>query len=199
MWRAATGHRVPGIVSFPPLVGERHWTSWQTATTMDLLPTVVELLGNVSWPAAQRDWARDGASIVPLLRGAAMPPRGLGWAYMSIDNNESIGYRHARRASNAASFGRAIDGSRARRASGQVRQVEARGGLDVVRQARLPRRGPAVRLGRAVDRGRPCWQHLLAAVWRGDESSDPGGVHPVKGNGDAPPSDAPWWEGGVGG
>jgi len=88
------GHRVPGIVNFPRLVRGTH-ESWATVTTMDLLPTMVELLGNVTWPAAQADWAVDGTSIAPILRDGAhgtLPQRGVGWAYKSIDATPRLGY-----------------------------------------------------------------------------------------------------------
>ena len=38
-------------------------------TTMDVLPTLLELLGNVSRPAEQAHWPLDGTSILPILRG----------------------------------------------------------------------------------------------------------------------------------
>ena len=63
------GHRVPGIISMPRLVGDVNRVSWTPVTTMDMLPTVLALLGNVSRPAAQAGWATDGASVLPLLMG----------------------------------------------------------------------------------------------------------------------------------
>lgn len=56
-----------------------------TVSTMDLLPTIMDLLGNVSRPAAQAGWALDGTSVLPVLRGEALPARGMGWAYMAAD------------------------------------------------------------------------------------------------------------------
>jgi arylsulfatase A-like enzyme len=85
------GHRVPGIVSFPRLV-KANSESWTTVTTMDFLPTVLELLGNVSRPSSQSEWTVDGTSIVPILKGGLLPPRGLGWAFKSIDATSEWGY-----------------------------------------------------------------------------------------------------------
>lgn len=86
------GHRVPGIISYPPLVSGAH-ESWETVVTHDFLPTVMEML-SVKRPAAQADWALDGQSILPLLKGEAMPERGLAWAYGAADNLSSYGYRY---------------------------------------------------------------------------------------------------------
>ena len=94
------GHRVPGIIAFPRLVGPAALVSWTTVTTMDFLPTVLELLGNASRPKAQEGWASDGQSIVPVLRGGDLPPRGFGWAYMNVVPNATAGngygYRHGK-------------------------------------------------------------------------------------------------------
>jgi arylsulfatase A-like enzyme len=86
------GHRVPGVVSYPRLVGAVSLESWQTVTTMDFLPTVLELLGNASRPSGQTSWAIDGVSILPVLVGETLPARGIGWAYMSIDATADDGY-----------------------------------------------------------------------------------------------------------
>lgn len=76
------GHRVPGIVSWPGRV-RGHWVSWETVSTVDFLPTVMEVLGVVR-PAAQAGWKMDGTSLVSLLTGGAnatLSPRGMGWYY----------------------------------------------------------------------------------------------------------------------
>ena len=71
------GHRVPGIVSWPAVVkGTRE--SWDTVVTMDFLATIMDVL-NVSRPASQAEWAFDGKSIMPILRGETWPERGIGW------------------------------------------------------------------------------------------------------------------------
>ena len=75
------GHRVPGIVSWPAVVGAGPArVSWSPVVTMDFLATILDVL-QVQRPAAQRDWAFDGVSILPILRGETPPPRGIGWMY----------------------------------------------------------------------------------------------------------------------
>lgn len=89
------GHRVPGIVSYPRLMGSTNYASWQTVTTMDLLPTIMEVLGDTHWPTGQAHWARDGMSILPILRGdaqASLPARGIGWAMDNIEATPHSGY-----------------------------------------------------------------------------------------------------------
>eukprot|EP00797_Seminavis_robusta_P000581 Sro1036_g234000.1 acetylgalactosamine-6-sulfatase (232) ;mRNA; r:4720-5415 len=62
------GHRVAGIVSFPPLIqGRGGMQVWETVVTFDFLPTVMELL-NQTRPPSQQSWALDGRSIVALLK-----------------------------------------------------------------------------------------------------------------------------------
>ncbi|CAB9499726.1 acetylgalactosamine-6-sulfatase [Seminavis robusta] len=62
------GHRVAGIVSFPPLVqGQGGKETWETVVTFDFLPTIMELLYQ-NRPPSQQSWAMDGRSIVPLLK-----------------------------------------------------------------------------------------------------------------------------------
>ena len=63
------GHRVPGIVSYPSEVKNANAISWETVTTMDFLPTIMEVL-SVDRPREQQSWAMDGRSILPLLRNA---------------------------------------------------------------------------------------------------------------------------------
>ena len=110
------GHRVPGIISFPPQVQrqgtqnrddneEEAVVSWETVTTMDFLPTVMELLG-VDRPIDQQSWAMDGRSILPLLKNASgfrwedtkEGPRsfGLGNHDPKQDAVHGYGYRHGK-------------------------------------------------------------------------------------------------------
>jgi len=91
------GHRVPGIISFPRMI-KRNREVWDaTVTTMDFLPTVMEILG-VDRPENQREWALDGQSLVPLMMGEAVPERGIGWWYFTgiptIENG--YGYRYGK-------------------------------------------------------------------------------------------------------
>ena len=77
------GHRVPTVVSWPAVVGAQApaRASWELVVTTDFLATVMDALG-VDRPAAQRDWAFDGRSVLPILRGGAWPvAREVGWAY----------------------------------------------------------------------------------------------------------------------
>ena len=60
------GHRVPGIISYPAVFGGNA-VSWETVTTMDFLPTVMEIL-SVDRPPEQQSWAMDGRSVLPLLK-----------------------------------------------------------------------------------------------------------------------------------
>ena len=52
--------------------------SWDPVVTMDYHATILEVLG-LERPAAQRDWAYDGVSVMPILRGEAPAERGIGW------------------------------------------------------------------------------------------------------------------------
>ena len=95
------GHRVPGIVSYPPETSNQgqNLISWETITTMDFLPTVMEVLG-VDRPKEQQTWAMDGRSILPLLRNATgfkwshseEGPRSLGLGYHNPKLNIANGY-----------------------------------------------------------------------------------------------------------
>jgi hypothetical protein len=58
---------------------------------MDFLATVMEVL-KVDRPAAQKDWALDGKSITPILKGENWPERGVGWMYASPTKNVNDGY-----------------------------------------------------------------------------------------------------------
>eukprot|EP00533_Pseudo-nitzschia_delicatissima_P015812 CAMPEP_0197261732 /NCGR_PEP_ID=MMETSP1432-20130617/122_1 /TAXON_ID=44447 /ORGANISM="Pseudo-nitzschia delicatissima, Strain UNC1205" /LENGTH=572 /DNA_ID=CAMNT_0042726015 /DNA_START=81 /DNA_END=1799 /DNA_ORIENTATION=- len=99
------GHRVPGIVSYPSEINNQGQKiiSWETVTTMDFLPTVMEVLG-VDRPIEQQSWAMDGRSILPLLRNAMgfkwsdteEGPRSLGLGYYDPKLNiaHGHGYRY---------------------------------------------------------------------------------------------------------
>jgi hypothetical protein len=78
------GHRVPGIISWPAVVGAAtpSRVSWDTVVTMDFLATIMDVL-NVARPAAQQSWAFDGVSVMPILRGETPPDRGIGWMFKS--------------------------------------------------------------------------------------------------------------------
>jgi N-acetylgalactosamine-6-sulfatase len=97
------GHRVPGIVSYPPVIRQENAISWETVTTMDFLPTVMELL-DVDRPPEQQSWAMDGRSILSLLENATGfrwedtedGPRslGLGNHDPTINMDHGYGYRY---------------------------------------------------------------------------------------------------------
>jgi hypothetical protein len=91
------GHRVPGVVSWPAVVsGDTGRVSWDTVVTMDFLPTIMEVLG-VDRPAAQRSWAIDGVSILPILRGETPPERGIGWMYnVPVAGANGYAYRYGK-------------------------------------------------------------------------------------------------------
>lgn len=61
------GHRVPGILEFPPLI-KANRISEHTLVTTDLLPTIMDLL-NVKRPSSQSGWALDGRSVLSALKG----------------------------------------------------------------------------------------------------------------------------------
>jgi arylsulfatase A-like enzyme len=89
------GHRVPGIVSWPLVVGNSSHDIWHTpVVTMDFLPTILEAL-NVERPQAQQEWALDGLSLLPLLQAPATPmapERSIGWWYYGATPTVSKGY-----------------------------------------------------------------------------------------------------------
>ena len=87
------GHRVPGVVSWPAVVGETARVSWDPLVTMDFLATVMDVL-DVQRPADQADWAFDGVSALPLLRGETPAERGIGWMYMSPTLSAKNGYAY---------------------------------------------------------------------------------------------------------
>ena len=72
------GHRVPGLVSWPAFVGnEKGRESWETVSTMDFLPTIMDVLG-VCRPPQQQGWAMDGRSILHILQGKRWKDTDLG-------------------------------------------------------------------------------------------------------------------------
>lgn len=72
------GHRVPAIAWWPGRIAPGTTTA-ETAVTMDLVPTLLDL-ARVDLPAAGGSNALDGVSLVPLLlRSEALAPRTLFW------------------------------------------------------------------------------------------------------------------------
>eukprot|EP00052_Salpingoeca_macrocollata_P018935 m.156168 g.156168 ORF g.156168 m.156168 type:complete len:516 (+) comp20824_c0_seq6:29-1576(+) len=89
------GHRVPGIISWPARIKGNHESN-ATVITHDFLPTVMDIL-QVERPAAQRDWALDGTSILPLVNNpsSTLPPRGLGWLFtVANPTSPTKGFRY---------------------------------------------------------------------------------------------------------
>eukprot|EP01065_Artemidia_motanka_P046058 TRINITY_DN6879_c0_g2_i4.p1 TRINITY_DN6879_c0_g2~~TRINITY_DN6879_c0_g2_i4.p1 ORF type:complete len:629 (+),score=238.06 TRINITY_DN6879_c0_g2_i4:52-1938(+) len=86
------GHRVPTIVSWPAVVKGPARVSWDLVVTMDFLATIMEVL-SVERPAKQQNWAFDGKSIMPILRGEQWPDRGVGWAFDGWSESDNHGYR----------------------------------------------------------------------------------------------------------
>eukprot|EP00052_Salpingoeca_macrocollata_P018934 m.156138 g.156138 ORF g.156138 m.156138 type:complete len:229 (+) comp20824_c0_seq2:975-1661(+) len=89
------GHRVPGIISWPARIKGNHESN-ATVITHDFLPTVMDIL-QVERPAAQRDWALDGTSILSFLDNPAqgVPARGLGWLFTTTrPENPTRGFRY---------------------------------------------------------------------------------------------------------
>lgn len=66
------GIRVPGMIEWPAVVRANREIVSLPANAYDILPTVLDILG-VSHP--RPDWASDGMSLLPLLRGEAEQPR----------------------------------------------------------------------------------------------------------------------------
>merc|ERR1712070_955082 len=50
----------------------------------------------VDRPATQTDWAFDGKSILPILRGEQWPERGIGWMYQRPSLDNPYGYRYGK-------------------------------------------------------------------------------------------------------
>eukprot|EP00028_Trichosphaerium_sp_Am-I-7-wt_P009383 CAMPEP_0168513646 /NCGR_PEP_ID=MMETSP0405-20121227/3607_1 /TAXON_ID=498012 /ORGANISM="Trichosphaerium sp, Strain Am-I-7 wt" /LENGTH=410 /DNA_ID=CAMNT_0008532559 /DNA_START=216 /DNA_END=1445 /DNA_ORIENTATION=+ len=72
------GHRVAGIIEWPEMIKKNRVVPNTPVNTVDFLPTVMDIL-NVERPEDQKDWAMDGTSIMPLIRGEEFPDRGMGW------------------------------------------------------------------------------------------------------------------------
>ena len=99
------GHRVPGIVSWPAIVGtesESGFVSWETTMTDDFLPTIMDALG-VNRPPEQSSWALDGRSILPILRGQKWSDTkygersfGIGFYDAKTTLNYGWGFRHGK-------------------------------------------------------------------------------------------------------
>jgi len=91
---------VPTIVSWPAVQKGPARVSWETVVTMDFLATMMDDLA-VDRPATQTDWAFDGKSILPILRGEQWQERGIGWMYYGLTYNEPTlsspyGYRYGK-------------------------------------------------------------------------------------------------------
>eukprot|EP00035_Acanthoeca_spectabilis_P022118 m.442104 g.442104 ORF g.442104 m.442104 type:complete len:647 (-) comp18751_c0_seq1:78-2018(-) len=87
------GHRVPGIISWPAVVTGPPRVSWDPVITMDFLATVMEVL-DVERPASQKDWAFDGVSVMPILRGETPAVREFGHMYMTATASVKDGYSY---------------------------------------------------------------------------------------------------------
>ena len=85
------GHRVPGIISWPQVVGDKPRVSWDPVVTMDFMATVMEVLG-VERPESQKDWHFDGVSVMPILKGETPAPRGIGWMFKEPVKSATFGY-----------------------------------------------------------------------------------------------------------
>jgi hypothetical protein len=84
---------VPGIISWPAIVTGPARVSWDPVITMDFLATVMEVL-DIERPAHQQDWAFDGISAMPILRGETPAIRGFGHMYMKPDADAKEGYAY---------------------------------------------------------------------------------------------------------
>jgi arylsulfatase A-like enzyme len=71
------GHRVPGVIAWPAVVGPVARESWETVITSDFLPTIMDIL-HVKRPLPQAHWEMDGVSILPILLGQPAPKRCIG-------------------------------------------------------------------------------------------------------------------------
>ena len=85
------GHRVPGIISWPQVVGNQARVSWDPVVTMDFLATIMEVL-SVKRPESQEKWHFDGVSVMPILKGETPAPRGIGWMYELPTKSSARGY-----------------------------------------------------------------------------------------------------------
>jgi len=96
------GHRVPGIVSWPAVVGDTAKVSWETIMTDDFLPTIMDAIG-VKRPPEQESWAMDGQSIIPILKGQTWKDTpqgersfGIGYFDAKLKINHGWGYREGK-------------------------------------------------------------------------------------------------------
>jgi len=85
------GHRVPGLISWPAVVKGPARTTWGTVVSTDFLATVMDVL-DVERPAEQANWAFDGKSVMPILRGEQWPARGVGWMFNQPVATAANGY-----------------------------------------------------------------------------------------------------------
>jgi len=88
------GHRVPGILSYPPLIKQNRIIRNFPVVTMDFLPTIMDIL-DVDRPEDQKDWGFDGISLVLLMKGGdeeELGDRGIGWWYRDAAPNVDDGY-----------------------------------------------------------------------------------------------------------
>lgn len=85
------GHRVPGIISWPAIVNGPARQVWEPVVTMDFMATVLDVL-DMERPDSQRDWHFDGVSVLPILKGEEVPPRGIGWMYLRPVASPANGY-----------------------------------------------------------------------------------------------------------
>lgn len=85
------GHRVPGIISWPAMVNGPARESWNPVVTMDFMATIMEVL-DLERPADQKDWAFDGVSVLPILKGESVAERGIGWMYSKPVASPENGY-----------------------------------------------------------------------------------------------------------
>lgn len=86
---------MPTIVSWPAEQTGPARVSWDTVVTMDFLATIMDTL-SVDRPDSQKNWAFDGKSILPLLKGETVPERGIGWAYNAWSPKSPHGYRYGK-------------------------------------------------------------------------------------------------------
>ena len=89
------GHRIPGVIEYPPLIKSNR-VSEHTFVTTDLLPTIMDLL-NVKRPTTQSKWGLDGRSIIPALKGepaASFNEFGRGWLFWRQPSALGGAYRY---------------------------------------------------------------------------------------------------------
>ena len=94
---------MPGIIAWPAMASQQPRVSWDTAITSDFLPTIMDVLAlhghAVQRPAAQKGWAVDGISLLPVIKGGGAPvaQRCIGHLYWDAPqgnaNGDNKGYR----------------------------------------------------------------------------------------------------------